>query len=99
MKRAFTLVEIMIVVVIIGLMAAIIIPAVDKYRRDHGPAIEATSKVVIYKAEKITVVNGYSITTYALLAKDGTGVEVKLSEFARAQVGEPWTSANWRNVD
>jgi len=37
LKNAFTLIEVMIVVVIIGLMAAMVIPAIQKIREQNQP--------------------------------------------------------------
>ena len=42
LKKAFTLIEVMIVVVIIGLMAAMIIPAIQKIRARNQPQYQQT---------------------------------------------------------
>lgn len=74
------------------------------------PAPAPVEKIITLKSERVEQrlsfdlwdnqpVRGRAKTVYYLVAEDGTGTEVKLSDFARAKVGEKWASLNWRNVD
>ncbi len=73
----------------------------------EAPAI---AKVIALKTERVEQKLSFDIfdnqsirtrakTVYYLVAEDGTGVQVRLSEFARAKVGEKWSAQYWHNVD
>lgn len=84
-SKGFTLVEIMIVVVIIGLLAAMAIPAFQKVRENSvGKAMENDARQIASAAQQYFLENG-GVTTIPFSVTTATGaVGGDLSTFVRS---------------
>ena len=72
-KAAFTLIEIMIVVVIIGLLAAMAIPAFQKVRAvSQDKAVTNNLRQLAFAAEQYMLETGSSSAPYSALVGAGT---------------------------
>ncbi len=79
MKKAFTLIEIMIVVVIIGLLAVMAIPAFQKVRQDaRSKTILNNLRQVASAGQQYLLDRGVTQVTYQQLRNDGRFPEIKV---------------------
>jgi type IV pilus assembly protein PilA len=77
-KNAFTLIEIMIVVVIIGLLAVMAIPAFNKVRQDaRAKTILNNLRQVASAGQQYLLDKGVTQATYSQLRNDGRFPEIK----------------------
>jgi type IV pilus assembly protein PilA len=83
-KKGFTLVEIMIVVVIIGLLAAMAIPAFQKVRQNSiGKAMENDARQIAAAAQQYILENaGITTITIGVSTSDGSVTGI-LSEYVK----------------
>ena len=81
-KKGFTLVEIMIVVVIIGLLAAMAIPAFQKVRQNAvGKALTNDARQLASAAQQYMLENGVTTAT-VVIAADG-GITGNLADYVK----------------
>ncbi|MCH6255985.1 prepilin-type N-terminal cleavage/methylation domain-containing protein [Puniceicoccaceae bacterium K14] len=89
-KKGFTLVEIMIVVVIIGLLAAMAIPAFDKVRENsRHSAMDNDARQLASAAQQYMLENGVDSATITYSDSDGA-ITGDLSAYVR-QIGTGYT--------
>lgn len=91
-KKGFTLVEIMIVVVIIGLLAAMAIPAFKKVRENsRGSAMDNDARQIASAAQQYMLEN--SVTTVAITyVTDGT-LSAALTDYVK-QIGKDYSGVS-----
>lgn len=88
-KKGFTLVEIMIVVVIIGLLAAMAIPAFQKVRqKSRQSAVENNIRQIASAADQYFM--EYGVTSVALADLVGTNSFMKTNPNSRTVAGEAY---------
>ncbi len=89
-KKGFTLVEIMIVVVIIGLLAAMAIPAFKKVRQDsRGSSVANDARQLASAAQQYMLENNVTTITHAYNSTTGT-VAADLTPYVR-RIGAGYT--------
>lgn len=77
-KKAFTLIEIMIVVVIIGLLAVMAIPAFNKVRQDaRAKTILNNLRQVASAGQQYLLDKGVTTASYSQLRNDGRFPDIK----------------------
>ncbi|MBK1877832.1 prepilin-type N-terminal cleavage/methylation domain-containing protein [Pelagicoccus mobilis] len=92
-KKGFTLVEIMIVVVIIGLLAAMAIPAFQKVRTDsRQSALYNDARQLASAAQQYMLENNVTTIAHGYDTSDGT-LGTELEEYVR-QIGKGYTIGN-----
>jgi type IV pilus assembly protein PilA len=92
-KKGFTLVEIMIVVVIIGLLAAMAIPAFQKVRESsRGSAMDNDARQLASAAQQYMLENNLTTVTATLATTTGL-ITGDLSAYV-SQVGKGYTSTS-----
>lgn len=98
-SKGFTLVEIMIVVVIIGLLAAMAIPAFQKVRENSvGKAMENDARQIAAAAQQYFLENG-GITSISFSINSATGeISAPLSSFVKS-VSKGTSSASALSLD
>lgn len=91
-KKGFTLVEIMIVVVIIGLLAAMAIPAFKKVRQDsRGSAVANDARQLASAAQQYMLENNTTTIAHGYTAASTDGaVASDLEEYVR-RIGTGYT--------
>lgn len=94
-KKGFTLVEIMIVVVIIGLLAAMAIPAFQKVRRDsRSSAVENDARQIASAAQQYMLENNVTTVAHAYASGTGTVAATLTPYVRRLGTGYTITGAN-----
>lgn len=89
-KKGFTLVEIMIVVVIIGLLAAMAIPAFNKVRQSsRESAVKNNLRQLANAADQYMLQEGVTAASYADVVGTGTDKYIKS---IKSVAGEDYTA-------
>jgi type IV pilus assembly protein PilA len=97
-KKGFTLVEIMIVVVIIGLLAAMAIPAFQKVRESSvGKALTNDARQLASAAQQYMLEEAVTEVTFTITPADGS-VGAPLDEYVK-QVGKNTTGPGTIKMD